>query len=144
MSGEDDNASDKFKSYKDEEFIPEAQDIEGYHRDLVGKSSDTRNHARIRRTPQDRLLKSKSSSSLKKIKFSDKEFPSGTLVSDIIYDHPVSQNNNLFYLFYNQLNYVLAYYFAESGTTQNNIDKFLSDLLMAPLTKKLSYQNIDK
>ena len=51
MPGEDDNASDNFGPYEDEGSTPEAQDIEGDHRDLVGKSSDTRSRARAGRTP---------------------------------------------------------------------------------------------
>ena len=51
MPGEDDNASDNFGPYKDKGSTPEAQDIEGDHRDLVGKSSDTRSRARAGRTP---------------------------------------------------------------------------------------------
>ena len=38
IPGEDDNLSDNFGPYEDEESTPEAQDIEKDHRDLVGKS----------------------------------------------------------------------------------------------------------
>ena len=68
----------------------------------------------------------------------------GTPISNIKYDHPGSQNDNLFYPFHNQLDYALAHYFAESETTKGNVDKFLSNPLMAPLIKKLSHQNADK
>ena len=144
MPGEDDNASDNFGPYEDEGSIPEAQDIEGDHRDLVGESSDTRSRTRARRTLQDGLFGSESSSSLREVRFSEQEFPTGTPVSNIKYDHPGSQNDNLFYPFYNQLDYALAYYFAEFETTKGNVDKFLSDPLIAPLTKKLSYRNADE
>ena len=43
-----------------------------------------------------------------------------------------------------QLDHALANYFAESQTTKSNVNRFLSNLLMAPLTEKLSYQNADK
>ena len=50
-----------------------------------------------------------------------------------------SQNDNPFYLFDDQLNYALAKYFAESENTKGNVDRFLSDLFISPLTRKLSY-----
>ena len=139
IPGEDDNISDNFGPYEDKQSTPEAQNIEGDHRDLVGESSDTRSRAREGRTPQDGLLGSESSSSLRKDRFNKQKFSAGTLVSNIKYDHSGSQNNNLFYPFYNQLDYALAHYFAESKTTKDNVDKFLSNQLIAPLTKKLSY-----
>ena len=49
------------------------------------------------------------------------------------------QNNNCFYLFYNLLDYALAYYFVKSKIIKNNIDKFLFELLMTLFTKKLFY-----
>lgn len=55
------------------------------------------------------------------------------------YNYLRSQNNNLFYLFYDQLDYKLAYYFIKSEIIKNNIDRFLFDLLMAPLIEKQSY-----
>ena len=114
---------------------------------MVGKSSDTRSCARDNLsgcTLQDGLFASESSSSLKKVRFSEQEFPTGKSVSDIKYHHQGSQNNNLFHSFNNQLDYALATYFAESKTTKGNVDKFLFNLLMASLTKKLSYQKADK
>ena len=144
MPGEDDNISDNFGPYEEEEFIPEVQDMEEDYRDLVGKSSDTGSYARAEHTFQDGLLRSESSSSLKEARFSEQEFSTGILVSNIKYDHPGSQNDNLFYPFHNQLDYALTHYFAESETTKDNVDKFLSNPLMASLTKKLSYQNVDK
>ena len=38
----------------------------------------------------------------------------------------------------------MAHYFAESETTKGNVNKFLSDPLMTPLTKKFSYKNADE
>ena len=50
MPGKNNNASDNFRPYKDEESISKAQDIEKDHRNLVGKSSDTGNRAKAGRT----------------------------------------------------------------------------------------------
>lgn len=46
MLGKDNNTSDNFGNYKDEESILKVQDIEGDHRDLVGKSLDIQSCAR--------------------------------------------------------------------------------------------------
>ena len=124
---EDNNASDNFSPYEDNESTPEVQNIERDYRDLVGKSSNTRSRARAGRIPQDGLLGNKLLSSPKEVRFSEQEFSAGTPVFNIKYDHPESQNDNLFYPFYNQLDYVLAYYFAESETTKSNVNKFLSN-----------------
>ncbi len=108
----------------------EEQDIEGDHRNLVGKRSDTRSHTRdclSGRTPQNGLLVSESSSFLREVRFSEQEFPTGIPVSNIKYHHPGFQNNNLFHSFNNQLDYVLATYFAEFETTKGNVDRFLSN-----------------
>ncbi len=96
------------------------------------------------RTLQAGLLRSESSSSLREVMFSDQEFATGTLVFNIKYNHSGFQNDNPFYPFHDQLDYGLAKYFAESETTKSNVDKFLSDPLMALLTEKLSYRNVDE
>ncbi len=73
IPGEDENTSDNFELHEDEESILEEQDIESDHRYLVGESSDTGSHARdglSGRTPQDGLLASESSSSLREVRFS--------------------------------------------------------------------------
>lgn len=57
--------------------------------------------------------------------------------------HPKSQSSNLFYPFNDKLDFVLAHYFAESEITKFNNDKFLSNLLMKPITENLSYCNIN-
>ncbi len=75
--------------------------------------------------------------------FSESEFPVGTPVSDTRYIHLRSRSNNPFYPFNDQLDYALAHYFAESETTKRNVDKFLSNPLIKPITKKLSYRNSD-
>lgn len=46
MSRKDDNILDNFGPYKDEKSIPEMQDIEKDHRDLVDKNFDNRNYAK--------------------------------------------------------------------------------------------------
>ena len=139
MLGEDDNSSDNFGPYEHEGSTLEAQDIEGDFRDSVGKSSDTGNRARAGHTLQDGLLGIELLSSLREVRFNKQEFPASTPVSNIKYDHPRSQNDNLFYPFHNQLDYALAHYFAESEITKGNVNKFLSYLLIAPFTEKLSY-----
>ena len=101
MLREDKNASDNFCSYEDEEWIPEAQDIEKDHKDLVGESSNTRSYARIAHTPQDGLLGSESLSSLKEVRFGKHDFSTGIPVFNIKYDQPELPNNNFFYPFYN-------------------------------------------
>ncbi len=63
---------------------------------------------------------------------------------DTRYVYPGSRSNNLFHSFNDQLDYALVHYFAESETTKCNIDKFLSNPLMKPITKKLSYRNADE
>ena len=98
----------------------------------------------IKRTPRDRLLASEYLSSLKEEWFTGKEFPASIPVSDIKYNHQGLKHQKSFYLFNNQLDYALAHYFAESKTTKATINKFLSDPLMTPLTKKLSYKNADE
>ena len=109
---------------------------------MRGESSDTGSHTKdglLRHTPQAGLLESELSSSLREIRFSNQEFATGTPISNIKYNHPGFQNNNLFYPFHNQLNYGLAKYFAECKNIKSNINKFLSKPLMALLTEKLSY-----
>lgn len=108
---------------------------------MVGKSSDKKSvRDRVpERNPQDKLLANKLTSSLKEVRFSEQEFPTGKPVSNIKYHHQESQNNNLFYLFNDQLDYALAYYFVDSETKKGNVDKFLFDPLMSPITEKLSY-----
>ena len=76
--------------------------------------------------------------------FSESEFLAGTPVLDTKYKHPRSQNNNPFYSFNGQLDYALAYYFANLEITKRNVDKFLTNLLMKPITKNLSYCNADE
>lgn len=136
-----------FEPHKDENFTSEEQNIQKNHKDFVGKSLDTRSYKRdslSKRTPQNRLLANESLSSLREVKFNKQEFLASKPILEVKYHHPSFRNNNLFDLFNNQPEYVLANYFTESETIKSNIDKFLSNLLMALLTKKLSYQNANK
>ena len=98
----------------------------------------------IKRIPQDELLISKFLSSLRDEWFIGNELPAGIPVSNIKYNHPELKHQNSFYPFNDQFDYVLAHYFAELEITKSNINKFLSDLLMIPLTKKLSYKNANE
>ena len=87
MLEEDDNASDNFGPYEDEESLPEAQDIKEDYRNLVGKSSDTGSCIRAGHTPQDGLLGNESLLSLRELRFSEQEFSAGIPVSNLKYDH---------------------------------------------------------
>ncbi len=145
--GEDDNVSGNLEPHEDEESTLTEQDIERDHRNLVGESSDIGSRAKnglLGRTPQAELFGSDSSLSLREVRFSDQEFAASTPVSNIKYNHPGFQNDNLFHPFHDQLDYGLAKYFAESETIKSNVDKFLSHPLMVPLTEKLSYRSADE
>lgn len=76
--------------------------------------------------------------------FSEFKSIANILVLDTLYKYLRSQNNKLFYLFNDQLDYILAYYFTKSETTKRNIDRFFINLLMKLITKKLLYRNRDK
>ena len=118
-------------------MILEEQDIEKDHKNLGGKSLDIENYAKdglAERTSQHGLFRSELSSFVREVRFSDQEFAAGIFISNIKYNHPRFENDYIFYLFHDQLNYGLVKYFAESKTTKSNVDKFLSEPLMAPLT----------
>ena len=147
ISGENDNISENFGPHEDKKSTLEEQDIKKDYTNLVGKSSDTRSRARdglSGYTLQDRLFASKSSSSLKEVRFCELAFSASKHISDTKYHYLGFQNNYFFHLFNDQLDYVLVTHFAEFKTTKGNIDRFLCNLLMAPLTEKLSYRNVDK
>ena len=78
------------------------------------------------------------------VTFSKSKFPASIPVLDIRYKHPESQNNNLFYLFNDQIDYVLTHYFEYSKTIKRNVDKFFTNSLIKPITKNLLYHNTDK
>ncbi len=141
------NISENFELYEDKEFTLGEQDIEGKYRNLVSKNLENGSRARnglSEYISQDGLLVSELLSSLKEVRFTEKEFSASIPILDIKYPHSGSQKKNSFHLFNNQLNYILTTYFAESEPTKGNVDRFLSNLLIAPLTEKLSYQNTDK
>lgn len=145
MLAENDNALTYFIHHKEEKYPMnnKGQDIEEDQRDLISKSSDNKSVKNILliRISQDELLGSELSLSLRKFRFNEKEFPTRTPISDIKYNHPRSQKNNPFYLLNYQLDYLLANYFAEFEIIKGNVDRFLSNSLKTPLTKKLSYEN---
>ena len=58
--------------------------------------------------------------------------------------HLRSKYKNNFYPCKDQLDYSLAHYFAELETTKGNMNKFLTDLLIAFFIEKLFYKNADK
>lgn len=74
---------------------------------------------------------------MKEVRFSEQKFSANTSVSNIKYHYPRLQIKNSFYPFHNQLAYALANYFVESETTKDSLDKFLSKLLITPITKPL-------
>lgn len=95
-------------------------------------------------TPWKGLFVSESLLVLREEWFSSHKFPTGIPISDKKYQHLRSKHKSSFYFFNNQLDYGLAHYFVELETTKGNMNKFLTDLLMAPLTEKLSYKNADE
>lgn len=143
----DNNTSDNYRPYLDTKSIHDKQDIRRDHRDLVSKSLDTSSYARnsvLECCRQDRLLTSELSLFLIGVRWSEKDFLTGKSLSDIKYYHLGFQNDNLYYLFNDQLNYMLSNYFKEFETKKCNVNQFLSDPLMAPFIKKRFYQNVDK
>ena len=91
-----------------------------------------------------RLLAGGSLLALRKKWFNSYEFLIGTQISDIKYRYVRSKYKSSFYFFNDQLDYALAHYFTESKMTKGNVNMFLTNLLMASLTEKLSYKNADK
>ena len=94
-------------------------------------------------TPPNGLL-SKLLSTFKKVTFSESKFLAGTPVFDTQYEHLGSHNNNLCYHLNDQLDYTLAHYFVKGETLKCNVNRFLTNLLIKPITKQLSYCNADK
>lgn len=135
--------SDYFKHYEEEKYLlgNKRQEIKENQRDLINQNFDNKIVRDIPPglTSQDKLFVSELSLSLREVRFGGQEFSIGKLVSNIKYYHLRYQNNNLFHLFNDQLDYVLAKYFVDFETTKGNVDKFLSNTLMAPLIKNLSY-----
>ena len=97
-----------------------------------------------KKKPRDGLLASKSLSLLREEWFTGNTFPASIPVPDIKYNHLGLKHQNSFYPFNDQLDYALAHYSAKSETAKGNVNKFLFDSLITPLTKKLSYNNANK
>lgn len=115
---------------KDEKSILKEQNIKKNLRNLIGKSLNTKVYIKdsfLRSIPQNKLFVNKLELFLKKTRFIKQEFSICKLVLDIKYYYSGFQNNNLFYFFNNQLDCVLANYFAKFKTTKCNIIKFLSN-----------------
>ena len=90
---------------------------------------------------QKRLFASQFLFALREKWFSSHEFPAGTPISDKKYKYLRSKYKNSFYSFNNQLDYSWAHYFIELETIKSNINKFLTNLLIASFSKKLDYKN---
>lgn len=73
---------------------------------------------------------------LKEKWFSIHEFLADTSISNMKYKHLRSKYKNNFDFFNDQLDNILVYYFTELENTKNNINIFLTDLLIALFTKK--------
>lgn len=87
--------------HEDERSTLKEVDIEGDHKNWLGKSLDTESYARnglSERTPQAKLLR-KSSLSLRKVEFSNQKFAAYILISSIKYNHLMFQNYNFFHSF---------------------------------------------
>ena len=87
---DNENISKNVGLHEDEESTLEERDIEKDHRNLGGKNSDIKSCAKdglSGRTFHAGLLGSESSSSLRKVRFSDQKFSTGTFVSNSKYNH---------------------------------------------------------
>ena len=131
---EDNNILQNLKPYKNEKSTLKEQDIEKDHKNLIDKNLNTRSLI-----PENGLLPSELSLFLKKVRFSEQKFSNNKSISNIKYYYLGFQNNNFFHPFNNWLNYALATYFAKFETIKGYINRFLSNLLMIPLIKKLLY-----
>lgn len=95
-------------------------------------------------TFRDKLFTCKLSLFLKNVRFYKEKFFVSELVLNIKNYYPNFQNNDLFYLLNNVLDYTTTNYFARFKSIKIKINKYLSDLLIARLIKKLFYQNSNK
>lgn len=73
-------------------------------------------------TPWDRLLATEFLSSLREKWFTKNEFPAGTPISNIKYNHLGVKYQPNFYLFNDQLVYALAHYFVKLETIKGNVN----------------------
>lgn len=109
--GKDDNAWENVELYKDDKS--EEQDIKRDYRNLVSKSLDIRSCIKdglSRHTLHNKLFICKLSTFWREVTFGEQVFPTGKLILDIKYPYLGSQKDNLFHLFNNQLDYILAIY----------------------------------
>lgn len=97
-----------------------------------------------KRKPRSILLLSEFLLLLREKIFIEIKFSTNTSILVVKYNYLGLKYKNSFYLFKNQLNYVLGYYFAKLETTKGNINIFLFNLFIALLTKKLFYKNANK
>lgn len=84
-------------------------------------------------------LSGKLSSIFREMTFNKCKFSAGIQVSDAEYKYAEKQMNYPFYLINDQLDYTLAHILKELETTKGNVNTFLTNLLIKPITKKLSY-----
>ena len=112
-------------------------DISNDEEDIRPANIDKERLATPNWTSQNRLL-SELSSTFREVMFSECKFSVRISILDTKYKHSGSQNHNLFYPFNGQLDYLLAHYFVDSETTKHNVDKFLTNSFMKPITKDLS------
>lgn len=98
----------------------------------------------IKKTSWDKLLESEFLSLLKEKWFTGNKFSIGISISNIKFNYLGLQYKNSFYLFKDQLTYVLAYYFAKSETTKCNVIKFLCDSSIRSLIEKLLNKNANE
>lgn len=99
---------------------------------MINKNSDNESvrDRLIKCTFWDKLFANEYVLSSKEVKFSEQAFSVRKAVSVIKYHQSIFQNNNLFDIFNNWLNYILAYYFANFEKTKGNVNIFLSNLII--------------
>ncbi len=136
----------RYKSHNKKDVLGGNWEDEG---DLLGKTvtivtANSIPKTPTKDTPQKRLFASESLLVLRKAWFSRHKFPTGIPILNKKYKHLGSKYKNSFYPFNDQLDYGLAHYFEELETIKGSVNKFLTDPLITPLTKKLSYKNVDK
>ena len=76
--------------------------------------------------------------------YSSHEFLTSIPISDKKYKYLKSKYKNSFYFFNNQLDYNFEHHFRKFKTIKDNMNKFLIDVLMTLLIKKLSYKNANQ
>lgn len=89
-------------------------------------------------------LRNKLSLIFTEVTFNKSEFLASTPILDTRYKYSRRKNNNSFYSFNGQLDYVLDHYFTDLETTKCNVDKFFTNSLIKPIIKNLLYYNISE